>query len=479
MTRKRYEVELFYELNENVSGTVEDAMQLRGNLDDLYDMIENCSNLVFGKFKWVESDYDATIGRTMRQVYLLESKIIPNFSIECEFAVKLSMLDEAAYSRLEEMGYDRAKRIHYFERLRWNFCCCVHEDTLYYRTDDMIFSFDDSVKTLVQQLRIEEVLCYIHDDGYRKWLHDTTEWRIYYENIVFGAPLDIRTKITMMDDITEVPHNNTGKTYHDCHVTNPSICDFTGLYRKALQMTEIDSPVSAYVLHEKTRTETNGKETVYDRVLTYRTFPEVLRAITEKYHGEEPNEFDCRWNYVERFDLSDGEYQKVAFYLISEKGVIWHASVLNIPLESKEKELCLLQHNPISGVDLPVPYQCGDIIAIDCRPFHSPYHALVIYESEGEYNYSPECLRLLNGTWDLTWLDSFHRTVQDISPFYRMGLYEEELPENEMLLGELSKLLKAGPDLTERIHQILAQFEGQAADDALWDLVREHQEADS
>ena len=406
----------------------------------------------------------------MQQIYLLESKLAPDYSIECEFAMKLSEMDASARSRLEQLGYDESKREIFLHRSRWKFCCSFFENEILYHTGD-IMHFDDIVKTWIKDLRVEEILSFIQDNDYRNWLRNSVNWHIAYEDIVFGAPVDIETKSVLLRDLKE-----GGQDYKHHY---PNFMSYPDLYWRALKMTNVDSPVSAYVLHEKTRKETNGKETVYDRVLTYRTFPEILRAITEKYHGEEPNEFDCRWNYVERFDLSDGEYQKVAFYLISEKGVIWHASVWNIPLGSKEKELCLLQHNPISGVDLPVPYQCGDIITIDCRPFHSPYHALVIYESEGEYNNSPDCLRLRHGQWSLEWIEFFHRTEQDISPFYRMGLYEEELPENEMLLGELSKLLKAGPDLTERIHQILAQFEGQASDDALWDLVREHQEADS
>jgi len=110
MIKKRFEIELFNELNENAKVRTDDPMQIDGQVAcDLEDTIDNISNIAFYYFKRIKSDYDMTIGHTMRQVYLLESEIIPDHSIECEFAVKLSMLDETAYSRLEEMGYDREK----------------------------------------------------------------------------------------------------------------------------------------------------------------------------------------------------------------------------------------------------------------------------------------------------------------------------------------------------------------------------------
>ena len=48
---------------------------------------------------------------------------------------------------------------------------------------------------------------------------------------------------------------------------------------------------------------------VQERVMPFRTFREVLNAIAAKYCGGEPDEFDARWNYVEHFDLINGNYQ--------------------------------------------------------------------------------------------------------------------------------------------------------------------------
>ena len=147
MIKKRFEIELFYELNENAKVRTDDPMQIDGQeACDLESTIDNCSNIAFRYFKRIKSDYDTTIGHTMQQIYLLESKFAPDYSIECEFAMKLSEMDASARSRLEQLGYDESKREIYLHRSRWKFCCSFFENEILYHTGD-IMHFDDIVKT--------------------------------------------------------------------------------------------------------------------------------------------------------------------------------------------------------------------------------------------------------------------------------------------------------------------------------------------
>lgn len=410
------------------------------------------------------------VGHTLIQSFELESKIVPGLKLELDFVYKLTEMNSETLPRLEKLSYDpetarkETKSLYRCDPLA--FRCMVFGDEIQY---DCMLGPEEypwkQVKECVAQMRAEEALSMIQNPEYRDWLREQgKQYTLNYEDIVIGAPISIHTKIKMLDDIDKGMKNL---------FRYPDRSRFHHIYRKAMHMASIDTPVSMYVLHEKTR-----GENVQERVLTFRTFDDVLDSIIEKYHGEEADEFECRWNYVERFDLTRGEYKAVAYYIVSEEGVVWHASVLNLRYDVKEKEkkraeneLFMLSRRVVMAtLDLPVPYKPGDIVTMDCRPFCEPYHAMIMDADGGEFTFSPLVLYHKNG-WGQCWIHQTSYYREAFSPYYRMELFSGELPEHEKMLGELSKAVKHNPDLINDIYRIVDKGDNGSIEDELQNLI--------
>lgn len=97
------------------------------------------------------------------------------------------------------------------------------------------------------------------------------------------------------------------------------------------------------------------------------------------------------------------------------------------------------------NLNLPIPFHVGDIVTIDCRPFHPVHHAVIL---EVGNNIDCCCVQALcsteTGTWLLGALKHGNIFLNDffvVSPLYRLAECTEPLPEQEKLLYQLREYL--------------------------------------
>lgn len=104
-----------------------------------------------------------------------------------------------------------------------------------------------------------------------------------------------------------------------------------------------------------------------------------------------------------------------------------------------------------NAVFITTPYQPGDILYIDCRPYERPTYCLIIQSTNkaGKPVSNPECLRVSD---EKIWISDLEiGGGHYVSSLYRVEKYEGELPPEYALLKPLSQLLKDDPALVEAI----------------------------
>lgn len=473
-------MELFYERNENgFRYEDEDINALHGQEHaDVHCLISNTiSHIEYHDFKyiWMENsniNNDFSVGDTICLNFLLESSVLENWITECEVRIELKELTEENLQHLNELGYDPEKGAERYKHCKpqyWSFRCSVYEDKIIYGYHGYIKEVEELlIKAKDEMLKAEcnwyqdKSVDLIEKESYRKWLRTPDiGWRIGYERIVVYAPISISEKL----EYIRAFKNGRMKT-----LSWPDIMDIAeNSYHLAYKMISEDSPVSSYVLHEKERVEENGRKRIKDTVTTCRTFDDVRDKIAAKYNGTEPEEFGTRWNIVELFDLKDGNYEKRAIFLMSEKGNIWHVKFPWHHGLGEDKKY--FSKEELSALDVANPYQDGDIILIDCRPFCKPYYAMVLSEGDGEPSCSPLCLwisegRLLEG---FLCFDNENKTI--MSPLYRSEVYEGELPEECRILGEISRLIKTDSPMIGEVRKLLNRYSSDKVEKKLWELL--------
>ena len=475
-------MELFYERNEKGFGYEDKNLnalhgQERADIGDLIiNTISQIENYSFKYIYFEHSNYDFAVGETICFYSILESSVLENWITECEIRIELKELTEENFNRLKELGYDPeigAKHAEYRRPMYWTFRCSVYEGNIIYRYPENLEEVEELLRKSEDEMLKAECAWYqdksidlIEKESYRKWLRTPDiGWRIGYERIVVYAPISISEKLNYIRAFKK----GSMKTF-----AWPNIMDISeNSYHLAYEMISEDSPVSSYVLHEKERIEENGCERIKDTVTTCRTFDDVRNKITAKYNNSEPDEFGTRWNIVELFDLKDGNYEKRAIFLVSEKGEIWH---VKFPWHRKlGKDKKYFFNEDLSELDVANPYKDGDIILIDCQPFCKPYYALVLSEGDGEPSCSPWCLWISEGRLYCEFLCHDNENKTMISPLYRSEIYKGELPEECRILAELSRLIKTDSPILSEIRKLINRYSPDKVEKKLWELLEKQE----
>ena len=459
------EIELFFIPDEGSNYYINGEFKLTSHDRNLLiSNIRRCANEFKNEmgFRCIYRDYNFDFSSPNINIYKLESNITDELELEFEIRLKLNLIDEASKKRLLELGYDeREVKEEYKEMHVFPFFYAVCDGKRLYKKSSYIKYVIKYGEKLLVEFRKKEALYTIRNESYRKWLMDQSY--IHYDDIIIGAPIDISEKTKMLHGIEK------DKKYQ--RYTSSNHCrDALLQYEAAQKLINDDSPVSAYVLHEKLRVNENGNSLVKERVTTHRTFQQVKDTIADKYNGDEPDEFENRWNIVERFDLIDGNYVKIALFLVSEKGDIWHVRCENANYDYKGHEFKAYAY--FTNLELQVPFKRLDIVKIDRRPFNEPCHVIIISECE-EYTVSPFCLRKTDEGLEFKWCCSFEEDFFGISPHFSMELFEGDMPENEKILGAINKRIKEDDEFLRKLQDVLEYNKPEETEKMVWKLLAE------
>ena len=296
----------------------------------------------------------------------------------------------------------------------------------------------------------------VPSEGMRKAMADEMLSKGHFIPLILNAPVKIEVKERCLSELAAT----------DDMLKN--IADFSE-FRQELNGTDIDE-CEAKRLYERIREKTAGeyleiskdarkelleiypgevlylKEAWYDEEVldehmkergtaAFMSFDAARNHIQREMSEEEWDEDTCCWNVLEKWKPGmDGVMDKVyTYYLIGE-------DVVYIDTEKIRKKYFLRglsgDFNGICDVtySMCVPFEVGDIVLIDQRPFAPVRHGLILWKG-GFKDDNYVLYKNVKGFWQLRNLSSL--MVADgvmYSCYYRMERFEGELPEEERLL---------------------------------------------
>ncbi|MBO7473470.1 MAG: hypothetical protein J6U00_05635 [Ruminococcus sp.] len=287
-----------------------------------------------------------------------------------------------------------------------------------------------------------ELLYYIKSEEYRNWLIENekllNQWD--YLQIINAAQIDIRDKLRLL------------KKYKDELIKNGRITrrydSACKCYEAAINLLLEESDVALFQVTLKRRRSTDDIEYTCDNTWPCKSFSEILEYTQERLdEGVTNDEFDDSWYVIERYTLRSGKYDLDAWFVMSSNGTVWCTQ-----LYSESAVVSENHHNDrlvdMAGLHLPMPYKEGDIITIDCRPFHKPFHALITWSNDNMHNYSTcDCLcytfePYYDRVLSINSINHLYVGFDEFSPLINISKFKGELPQNEKIIKEVSRYIK-------------------------------------
>ena len=279
-------------------------------------------------------------------------------------------------------------------------------------------------------IRKQDILLCIHDTSYRAWLSAHMEqitdadWIAVVQKSNMPLHMKIKMLREMQKDAASFPHA-------DMRVRLQSvICAM----EEALQLASIVSADTIFLLTEKWHDRDDGVLAYREHTEPYPTFQQALDSIRLQYDdGAAPNDYDNAWNEITCYQLSEKAYAKRCTYVVSQSGIIW-----NIVLPESYHYDC-----DMGRLYLPTPFQPGDILTVDCRPFHEPFRAVVVYRHQPDDCCSPGCLGYVDGKLTRRSVKHYFSGYNAFSPLLRICKCTDALPESEKLITDVSTFIRS------------------------------------
>lgn len=167
----------------------------------------------------------------------------------------------------------------------------------------------------------------------------------------------------------------------------------------------------------------------------------VMKYVNEEYEelDEQEKKDAIYWYRLEKYaPQNDFELDWRYYYTVAPNGAIWFAR----DVEKDEGQL----FDDSQDLNLPVPFEIGDIITIDCRPFAPVKQGVIIEKGDNWGCCSVQCAWITEsgqvkmGAFKHTSVFNDKSFVR-VSPLYRAEVFDGELPPEEQPLKEISKFV--------------------------------------
>lgn len=203
-----------------------------------------------------------------------------------------------------------------------------------------------------------------------------------------------------------------------------------------------------------------GQEERWER--PFSSMEDLLDHIHERFDPEEMEEEKLIWFCADQWlPKKDGGLDWTAtYYILNEQVCYVEGHCMDSPLWRSGFNFSLVR-----SVDLPAPFCPGDLVTVDCRPFH-PLSHIVILENRNNQDYYG--LQALHWEDDGAWAVGTVRNncifpprrgccPDCISPLYHMATFHGQLAKEEGLLERASRYIRGddtrGSALWEHIYQ--------------------------
>ena len=143
---------------------------------------------------------------------------------------------------------------------------------------------------------------------------------------------------------------------------------------------------------------------------------------------------DCIWWKIQKYVLTDGEYQKYMECTLSASGELIHFFIYNGYLEEFFKAENTV--NVLGCRNVDVPYRTGDILKVKNQPLGDDFYIIYCYdETKAGNKHLQLSLNDEISFFELNWL---HKTEKvEKSPVYRINEMSKKIKENPELFKEL------------------------------------------
>lgn len=253
-----------------------------------------------------------------------------------------------------------------------------------------------------------------------------------YRDIVVGAPIALTKKLALLTRLAAETGNEAVRNY-----LAPLRDAADSLYRMVPGRSIL---LAADVFPDDPR------EDVFP-VATYAAAGKAIAAYNAEWQ-EDGEDDPVAWYWELRLYrlLPDGTAQMVYTYLCARDGEPQY-------FRRRDRDTLAGRHfgAPIPELNLPVPYQPGDILHVDCRPYTKPAYCLIL--EVGDDCCGVQCLfqgkdgRLQAGAFKHGhYFEETFDERQYLSPLYRAEPYTGPLPEEYAYLEPISQRLKKDPD---------------------------------
>lgn len=203
----------------------------------------------------------------------------------------------------------------------------------------------------------------------------------------------------------------------------------------------------------------------------HKTFRQVLDAIRKE--NEDAAEFDSTWYVVTCYQLRDGLYREMMRYIVSAAGNIWNVKP---PRDEGESRSNIGYSSDMASLDLPTPFQPGDILTYDCYPFREMGLAVVIRADNIDGRLF--CIGDIDG-------NLVYYCVQDVfsgdfwcsetfSPFLSIRAFHGVLRGGGLLYDAVSRFIRSHPDGTEEIERYCQNWRAGLTEESLYRLMKEY-----
>ena len=302
---------------------------------------------------------------------------------------------------------------------------------------------------------LDETLKFIESDEMREYLRSKRTFkgeqyldRSVCAEIVSNAPASVESKIPTLDLIASQTAPDPKGDFHDP-------VWLTEFARHALGEDQKSVPGAVFQVREFLFNEPG----YYDDYTLYYEFSAAMRYI-KWINVQEDNDPEIHKNanfVIEKYiPGDDGKMVNTFYWITNASGEIWY---FGEDLDNRtfyQGEF----FNYLGDMNLPVPFESGDIITADCTPFAQKQLVLIIDTGDNADCCAVQCMFITpDGKFDMcafkhnSFLKSKWSELTHVSVLYRAARYNGILDESEKPLGIISAAIKANPELTKRIDE--------------------------
>lgn len=308
----------------------------------------------------------------------------------------------------------------------------------------------------------QEIICMIDAECMKNYLFEhMNELKISeFVEIIVGAPKALEQKENLLMKLSECQMNEDDCKYVD-------------------QCLQVIQEANIFLYHadsEKVRmvlrcVDTEGKKQYTIDAVPVLSYEDALRYIREDFGVEDDDECLDFYFCLDLYEITENEKLLWKYeYICNGKGEVQFFRIHNL----KKNGLSRIFRD-IGMEYFSTPYQVGDALYIDCRPFLQPHYCLVYYISENRRDCcGTRCLFLTEeklvqqGALKHGHFYSADADIQcpfSISPLYRAEICKE-VPKEVRVLEDIGRMLQQNPSMAKKLDKFFCENQKQKYIDA-------------